>query len=405
MLSTNAAALRKMLALTLLVAVCPGAASAADPVRLGVLTDLSGPYADISGNGAVQAARMAAEDFGGAVLGRSIEILSADHLNKPDVGSAIARSWFDRDGVQAVFDLGNSAVGLAVSDAARERHRVVVGSAIGTTALTGEGCSPTTFQWTWDTYSNVNALVRYAFSPERNRWFIIAANYAMGISLESDATALVKARGGTVVGSDRPPLGTTDFSSDLLQAQASSASVVLLANGGSDLASTLKQAHEFGLFPGKVEFVAAIMNLTVAHSVGPAVAQGLVTVGPFNWTSTPGTRAFAEHLAARNNGVYPDWTQAGVYASVLHYLKGVQAAGTLDGDAVAAQMKRMPTDDVLFGKGTVRADGRAVHPVHILKVKAPDRVQSPWDLFEVVATIPGDDVLLPLSESKCALVR
>ncbi len=394
--------------LAVLLAVSSPSARAAEdarPIRLGVLVDLSGPYADITGNGSVQAARMAVEDFGGTVLGRPIEVLAGDHRNKPDVGSTVVRQWFDQDDVQAIFDLGNSAVGLAASEIATERHRVIVGSGIGTPALTGEQCSATTFQWTWDTYSNVNALVKQALSANRRKWFILAADYAMGISLQDDATRLLAVRGGTVVGSSRPPLGASDFSSYLLQAQSSGADVVMLANAGSDLSSTLKQAHEFGLLPGKMEFVAALMNLTVVHAVGPALAQGIVTVGPFNWTRTAETRRFAQQLAARNNGIYPDWVQAGVYSSVLHYLKSVRAAGTLDGTRVAAEMRALPTDDELFGHGTIRADNRAVHPVYVLQVKAPDQVSSPWDLFTVVATYPGEDLLLPLSQSKCRLVR
>lgn len=401
----------KAVAITCLTALLGAAsipASAADkpePIRIGVLVDLGGPYADITGNGSVQAAKMAVEDFGGTLLGRPVEVLTGDHQNKSDVGSTIVRSWFDEDDVQAIFDLGNSAVGLAASQIATEKHRIVVGSGIGTPALTGEQCSPTTFQWTWDTYSNINALVKQALSANRKKWFILAADYAMGISLQDDATRLLSAEGGVVVGSSRPPLGNSDFSSYLLEAQSSGADVVMLANAGSDLSNTLKQAQEFGLLPGKMEFVAALMNITVVHAVGPKLAQGIITVGPFNWTKTSETRKFAQQLAARNNGVYPDWVQAGVYSSVLHYLKSAKAAGTLDADKVATEMRALPTDDKLFGHGSIRADNRAVHPIYVLRVKTPEQVTSPWDLFDIVATYPGEELLLPLDQSKCRMVR
>jgi len=247
-------------------------------------------------------------------------------------------------------------------------------------------------------------LVKQALSANRKKWFILAADYAMGISLQDDATRLLSAEGGVVVGSSRPPLGNSDFSSYLLDAQSSGADVVMLANAGSDLSNTLKQAQEFGLLPGKMEFVAALMNITVVHAVGPKLAQGIITVGPFNWTKTSETRKFAQQLAARNNGVYPDWVQAGVYSSVLHYLKSAKAAGTLDADKVATEMRALPTDDKLFGHGSIRADNRAVHPIYVLRVKTPEQVTSPWDLFDIVATYPGEELLLPLDQSKCRMV-
>ncbi|UHC19860.1 ABC transporter substrate-binding protein (plasmid) [Methylobacterium currus] len=375
-------------------------------VRLGVLTDMTGIFADLTGNGSVEAARMAVERFGGSVGGRRIEVVSADHQNKADVASAILRKWYDQDGVDAVFDFANSACALAAVPITRERNKVMIPSGVGTTDLTGPQCSPNTIHWTWDSYGNANALVKGVLAQGGKRWFFITVDYAFGTSLETTISALVRAQGGTVAGAVRHPLGAPDFSSYLLTAQASGADVIVLANGGVDLSNAVKQAREFDITTSRYRIVAPQFNLAVAHAAGLANTQGMLAVGSMNWTDTDTTRSFATALARRNNGIHPDALQAGVYSSVLFYLQAVREVGSAkDGRALVDYLKSIPIDDPLLGKGRVRADGRFVHPVQLYRIKTPAESTGPWDLFQTISTIPGDEAFRPLDQGGCPLVR
>jgi branched-chain amino acid transport system substrate-binding protein len=375
-------------------------------IRIGVLNDQSGVFSEYQGIGSVIAAQMAVEDYGGKAAGKPVEVISADHQNKTDIGVAIARRWYENEGVDAIFDLPNSAIALAVADMTAQKNKVFVGSGAGTSLLTGEKCTPNTVHWTYDTYAYGRGLGKAVVAQGGKKWFFITADYAFGHDLEKQAAEGVKAAGGQVLGAVRHPLGTADYASFLLQAQASGADVIGLANAGDDTITSMKQAAEFGLTK-KQKLVGLILGMNGLPALGLNVAQGAQIMNPFYWDLNDGTRAFAKRFAerhARNN--YPNDMQAGVYASVLHYLKAVdKVGGAHDGRAVVAAMKANPTDDPLFGKGYIRPDGRKIHPLYLLEVKSPEESKSKWDLLKVVATIPGEQAFRPESEGNCLLVK
>jgi branched-chain amino acid transport system substrate-binding protein len=381
-------------------------AQAQERVRIGVLNDQSGVFSTYQGIGSVISAQMAVEDYGGKAAGKPVEIITADHQNKTDVGVGIARRWYDTENVDAIFDLPNSAIALAVAGISEQKNKVFIGSGAGTALLTGEKCTPNTVHWTYDTYAYGRGLGKAVVAQGGKKWFFLTADYAFGHDLEKQAMEGVKASGGEVLGAVRHPLGTADYASFLLQAQASGADIVGVANAGDDTITSIKQAAEFGLTQ-KQKLVGLILGMNGIPALGLKAAQGAQIMNPFYWDLNDGTRAFAKRFAERHpQKNYPNDMQAGVYASVLHYLKAVdKTGGAVDGKAVVAAMKAMPTDDPLFGKGTIRSDGRKIHPFYLLEVKKPDESTSKWDLLKVVATIPGDQAFRPESEGDCPLVK
>jgi branched-chain amino acid transport system substrate-binding protein len=375
-----------------------------DAVKIGVLNDQSGLYADFGGRGSVIAAQMAAEDFGGKVLGKPIQILSADHQNKPDVGSNIARQWFDQDGVDAIADLTTSSVALAVQEIGKQNGKVTLTSGAATSRLTGDACSPTGFHWAYDTVALANGTGKAVVEEGLKKWFFLTADYAFGYALEKDVSEVVKASGGEVVGSVRHPLNTSDFSSFLLQAQGSGAQVIGLANAGTDTTTAIKQAAEFGIVAGGQHLAGLLLVLSDIHALGLETAQGLVLTTGFYWDLDDESRAWSQRYYERMQRM-PNMIQAGVYSSVMHYLKAVQAAGTDEGKVVAAKMKELPIKDMFARNGKVREDGRLVHDMYLARVKTPAQSKKPWDYYEIVRTIPGDQAYLPLDRSPCPLVK
>ncbi|HEX9071356.1 MAG TPA: ABC transporter substrate-binding protein [Pseudolabrys sp.] len=373
--------------------------------RIGVLNDMSSVYADFQGPGSVLAAQMAVEDFAKQSK-LKVEIISADHQNKPDVGAGITRRWFDVEGVDMVIDLPNSAVALAVSDIAQEKNKVAIGSGAGTALLTGAKCSPNFVHWTYDTWANGHALARGVLAAGGKSWFFITADYAFGHDLEKQASDEVAVSGGKVVGSVRHPLGVNDLSSFILQAQASNADVVALANAGGDTVNTIKQAADFKV-GAKQKIAALIFDLQSVPAIGLQTAQGLTALNAWYWDMNDQSRAWSRRYQERHpKKMMPNHMQAGVYAGVLHYLKAVEKLGSpSDGRAVVATMKAMPTDDLLFGKGTIRQDGRKIHPMYLLQVKTPAESKSEWDVFKIAGTIPADKAFRPLAEGACPLIR
>jgi branched-chain amino acid transport system substrate-binding protein len=389
---------------TVLLLACTPADAGPDAIKIGVLNDLSGVYADLGGPGSVLAAEIAIEEFGPSVIGKPIKVLSGDHQNKPDIGAQLARRWFDIDNVDMVIDFPNSGVALAVQEIARTKKKVAIYSTAATMDLTGKACSPTGFQWTYDNYSNAAGVARTLVKQGYDSWFFITVDYAFGLSLEAEASAAVKAAGGKVLGSARHPLNTPDFSSYLLQAQASKAKVIALANAGGDTVNAVKQANEFQIVRGGQMIVTPVTFLTDVHSLGLPVAQGLTFVTGYYWDRDEHTRAFAEKFYKRHRAM-PTMAQAGVYSGVLHYLKSVAAAGTDDATAVAAKMRELPVRDSFTQTGKVRADGRMIHDMYLVQVKKPEESKAPWDYYKVLATIPADEAFKPLSESTCPLVK
>jgi branched-chain amino acid transport system substrate-binding protein len=387
-----------------LMAQAPAHAELPAVLRIGILNDQSGPFADASGPGSVVAARLAAEDFKREAPDLQVEILYGDHQNKADVGAAIVRSWVDRDGVAAVADAVNSAVGLAVNQIMRERDRSFVATNVATSELTGRSCAPTTVQWTMDTWANGNVAARALAGDGGDTWYFLTIDYALGTALERDTTDALHRLGARVVGSARHPLGTTDFSSLLLGAQGSGAKVVALASTGSDLINAVKQAHEFGLTP-KQRLIGLLTQFTDVDGMGLAVAQGLIVSEAFYWDMNDATRAWSRRFGERMGGRMPTANQAGVYGSVLAWLRAARAADSVEGARVMAQLRSAPIDDALFGRVTVRADGRAVHAMHVFRVKRPDQSTSRYDFYEPVATVPPEQAFRPLAEGGCPLVR
>ncbi|WP_245003526.1 ABC transporter substrate-binding protein [Bradyrhizobium liaoningense] len=375
-----------------------------DIVKLGVLTDMSGQYSDMNGPGSLLAARMAVTDFGGTVLGKPVEVVGADHQQKADVGLGIARQWIESEKVDAIVDVTNSAIALAVQQLTRETNRIALFSSPGTTDLTGKACSPTGFQWVYDNYSNVVGPVRTLIEKGNDTFFIITADFAFGHSLEKIAIDAIKANGGKLVGSVRHPFGANDLSAFLLPAQASKAKVILLATAGKDLTTAIKQASEFGITAGGQILSAPVVFLTDIHALGLSSAQGMSFLEGFYWNQNDETRAFAKRVFEVRKTM-PTALQAGVYSEVLHYLKAVQAAGTDEAKAVAAKMRELPVNDFFAKNGKVREDGRMVHDMLLVQVKKPSESKGPWDYYNVVASAPGDQVFLPLSQSECSLVK
>jgi branched-chain amino acid transport system substrate-binding protein len=374
-------------------------------VRIGVLNDQSSLYADLAGQGSVVAARMAVEDFGAAKKGLKVEIVSADHQNKADVGSSIARQWYDVDGVDAIFDVPNSGVALALNQITRDKGRALIISGAATADLTGKACSPNTVHWTYDTWMLANGTGNAIVKTGGDSWFFLTADYAFGHSLERDTEAVVLKAGGKVLGKVRHPLNTQDFSSFLLQAQASKAKIIGLANAGGDTTNAIKQAAEFGIVKRGQNLAGLLVFLTDVHGLGLNNAQGLILTETFYWDHNDETRAFAKRFAAANRGIHPTMIHAGVYSGVLHYLKAVEALKSDDGTKVIAQMKKMPTDDPLFGKGRIRQDGRKIHPAYLLEVKSPKQSKRPWDYYNIRATIPAEEAFRPEKEGGCPLVK
>ena len=389
-----------------LLAGAAGAQFSGNAIRIGVLTDMSSLYADGTGMGSVAAARLAVEDSGVEQRGIRAEIVFADHHNKPDVGLTVARRWYDVEGVDAIVDVPNSSVALAVSQLTREKNRVFLASGAGSSDLTGKACSPNTIHWTYDTWALANGTARFVTRAGGTTWFFVTADYAFGHALERDAAAAIARDGGRSVGAVRVPLNTNDFGSFLLQAQASKAKVIGLANAGGDAQTAMKQAGEFGIVKGGQRVAGLLMGLTDVHALGLAAAQGLTMTEAFYWDASDASRAFARRFAPMHRGIHPNAIHAGVYSALLHYFKAVQAlASDADGTAIVARMKATPTDDPLFGKGLVRADGRKIHAMQLVEVKSPAESRGPWDYYKVVSTIPAEDAFRPMSEGGCPLTR
>ncbi len=373
-------------------------------IKIGILNDQSGTYADFGGKTSVEAAMMAVDEMGGSVLGKKIEIVSADHQNKPDVGIAVARKWFDSDGVDAIADLTNSSIAIGVQNLAAERGKITMASGPGTTRLTNEDCRATGFHWTWDTYSSSVGTALAVMEDGGKDWYLLVSDYAFGHQMATDLTKTVTAKGGRVVGQVKHPLNASDFSSFLLQAQASKAKIVGLANAGTDTINSIKQASEFGIAQGGQRLVGLVVVISDVHALGLARAQGLLATTAYYWDRDAESRAFAARFEKRT-GRKPGMIQVGVYSSVLHYLKAVKAAGTDDGKVVAEKMRQMPVNDVLAKNGKVRADGRMEHDMYLIQVKSPSESKGPWDYYKILRTIPAAQATMPLSESKCALLK
>ncbi|MFC6488231.1 ABC transporter substrate-binding protein [Nitratireductor sp. GCM10026969] len=390
---------------SLAAALTAGSALAQDiSVKVGVLNDRSGTYADLSGEGSVVAARMAVEDFGAEEKGIGVEIVSADHQNKPDVGSNIARQWYDEENVDVIADVPTSSVALAVNQITREKNKIFLVSGAAASELTGEQCSPNTIHWTYDTWALAHGTGRAMVQEGGDTWFFLTADYAFGHALERDTAAVVEEAGGEVLGTVRHPFPAQDFSSFLLQAQASGAEVIGLANAGADTTNAIKQAAEFGIMQGGQDLAGLLIFITDVHALGLETAQGLMLTESFYWDVNEETREWSQRFNERHGGM-PTMVHAGVYSSILHYLKAVEAAGTKDSEAVMAKMKETPTDDPLFGQGEVRQDGRKIHDLYLLQVKSPEESEGPWDYYNVVRTIPADQAFRPMEEGGCELVQ
>ncbi len=374
-------------------------------IKIGVMNDMSGTYADLAGPGSVLAARMAVEDFGAAAKGLKVEILGADHQNKPDIGSNVVRTWIDVDKVDVIVDVPTSSVALAVNEIVREKNKVFLISGAAASNLTGDKCSPNTVHWTYDTWALANGTGNAIVKTGGDSWFFLTADYAFGHALERDTEAVVLKNGGKVVGKVRHPFPGTDFSSFLLQAQTSKAKIIGLANAGADTTNAIKQASEFGIVAGGQNLAGLLVFLTDVHSLGLKTAQGLIFTEAWYWDMNDTNRAFAAKFSAANKGVHPSMVHAGVYSAVTHYLKAVaDLKSDADGKAVVAKMKATPTDDKLMGKGEIRADGRKIHPMYLFEVKKPEESKKPWDYYKLRATIPADQAFRPLAEGKCPLV-
>jgi branched-chain amino acid transport system substrate-binding protein len=377
-------------------------------VKLGELDDQSSLYADSGGPGSVLSVNMAVEDSGLRDKGWKIDVISADHLNKPDVATGIARQWFDVDKVDAVVGVQNSGVALAVTGVVKEKNGVFLDSGAASSDLTGKACNANMIHWAYDTYALANGTGKALVKQGGDSWFFLTADYAFGHALQRDTTAVVEANGGKVLGSANVPLNTPDFSSFLLQAQASKAKVVGLANAGGDTTNSIKQAHEFGIVAGGQKLAALLTFISNVNALGLDVAQGLTFTETFYWDMNDGTRAFSKRWSERmKTHAMPTMVQAGDYASTLHYLKTLEAMGgnPHDGAKVVAKMKELPTDDPLFGKGAIRIDGRKIHPAYLFEVKAPADSKYPWDYYKLLATIPADEAFRPLAQSECPLVK
>lgn len=374
------------------------------PVRIAVMDDMSGVYKDIQGPGDVLAAKMAVEDYGGKVIGRPIELLSGDLQNKVDVGAALARRWYDEDGVSAIFGLGNSAVALAVQEIARDKKRIDIVTSAGTTDLTGKQCSPYGVQWTYDTYALAKGTASAVSATGGKDWYFITADYAFGHSLQENAARFVKATGGTVLGNTPTPLGTSDYSSVLLQAQSARAKVIGIAAAGTDMVNVIKQMSEFGLMKSGVQAAGLLTLITDVRAIGLPTAQGLYFTEAFYWDQNAETRAFSTRFA-KSFGRPPTSFQASMYGAVQHYLKAMDAVGQDDPDRIMAKMRDTPINDFMTRNARLRIDGRVVRDMYLLQAKTPAESTGEWDLAKVAATIPGDEAYRPLSEGGCPLAQ
>ncbi len=374
-------------------------------IKIGVLSDFSGPFADQVGKGSLVGAQLAAEDFAKEAGGLKVEIVSADHQNKPDIGVAIARRWVDEEGVDAIVDLANSGVGLAVNTLMRAKNRAMLASATATSDLTGKFCQPTTVQWALDTWALGSALGRTITEMGGSTWFFISFEYALGKALQRDATEAIEKAGGSVLGSVSHPLGTTDFGSYLLQAQASGAKAIALADTGADAINAIRQAKEFHVVGPDTRLAALFLQITDIDALGLDAAQGLILSEAFYWDLNDSTRAFSARFAARMGGRMPTEDQAAAYSAALAYLRAARSAGTIEGDRVLAEMKKTPVDDPLFGRVVVRADGRATHPMYVFRVKAPRESKSRYDVYDLIETIPPEAAFRPLDQGGCPLVK
>jgi branched-chain amino acid transport system substrate-binding protein len=375
------------------------------PVKIGVLTDMSSLYADDTGPGSVAAARLAIHDFDPAAHNMKVDLISADHQNKPDVGASIARQWYDVDHVDMIVDVPNSAVALAVNDVTRQKNKVFLVSGAASSDLTGPKCSPNTIHWAYDTWMLANGTGKSIVKTGGKTWFFLTADYAFGHALERDTTAVVEANGGKVVGHVNVPLNNQDFSSFLLQAQASKAQIIGLANAGGDTINAIKQGAEFGITKGGQHFAGLLIFIADIQALGLQASQGLILTEPFYWDMNAGTRAWTKRWQADRPGKFPTTVQAGVYSATLHYLKAVAALkSAADGKAVVAQMKKMPSDDPLFGKGEVRADGRTIHPAYLFQVKTPAESKYPGDDYILKATIPANEAFRPMKDDHCPML-
>jgi branched-chain amino acid transport system substrate-binding protein len=374
-------------------------------VKIGVLTDLSGTYSDLAGQGSVEAAKMAVEDFGGKVNGVPIEVVSADHQNKADIASSIARKWYENEGVDSIFDLVTTAAAVAVREMSKEKGKIDINSGAASTTLTNDKCSPTGFHWTYDTYAMAAGTGNAVVKQGGDSWFFLTADYAFGHDLEAQTARVVKANGGTVKGSVRHPFPNADFSSFLLQAQASGAKIIGLANAGADTINAIKQAKEFGITQAGQQLAGMLVFISDIHSLGLDTAHGMLLTTGYYWDMDDGSRAFAKRFGERMKGKMPTMVQAGVYSSVTHYLKAIQAAKTDEGIKVADKMRELPINDFFAKNGKLRADGRMVHDMYLAQVKKPAESKGGWDYYKIVRTIPGDEAFKPLSESTCALVK
>jgi len=395
--ATSAAA-----ALWLLVP-CAHAQISGDTVKVGVLADMSGLYSDLSGIGSVVATQMAAEDFGGTVLGKKIEVVSADHQNKPDIGSNIAREWIDQQGVDAIVDVPVSSIAFAVQQIAKEKNRVLLISSSGSSDLTGKSCSPTSVHWTYDTYALAETAGKAMIQQGGDSWFFITADYAFGHALERDTAAIVKANGGTVVGAVRHPQDTADLSSFLFQAQTSKAKVIGLANAGGDTINSIKQANEFGIIRGGQKMIGLLTYISDVHGMGLQYAKGLILASAFYWDLTDETRAWTRRFMERSKKI-PTMANAGAYGATLHYLKAIKEAGTDEAQAVVRKMKEIPVNDFFTKGGSVREDGRVIRSMYLFQVKSPEESKYPYDYYKLLNTVPGEQAFRPLAEGGCPMV-
>jgi branched-chain amino acid transport system substrate-binding protein len=376
-----------------------------DVVKIGILTDMSGLYSDVGGEGAVVAAKMAIEDAGGKVLGKPIELISADHQNKADIAANKAREWYDTQKVDMIAELLNSAVGLAVQEVGKQKKRITLNSGAAASRLTGADCSPYGAHWTYDTYALSNGTGKAMVKQGGDTWFFLTADYAFGKNLEKDTTTVVKANGGKVLGSVLHPLSSSDFSGYLMQAQSSKAKVIGLANAGGDTINSVKQANEFGITKGGQQLAGLLVFDTDIDSIGLQIAQGMYLTTGFYWDMNDDSRKWAKRYGERMKGKMPTMVQAGVYSQVSHYLKAIAAAGTDDADAVMKKMRETPVNDFFAKNGKLRADGRMVHDMYLAQVKKPSESKGRWDNLKIVQTIPGDQAFRPLKDSECPLVK
>ena len=375
-----------------------------DVVRIGLIEDMSGVYADITGMGAVTAARMAVEEFGGTVLGKPIDVVFADHQNKPDIGASIARKWFDEDKVDAILDVASSSPALAVLEIAKEQEKIITLSSPGSMRITNDVCGPYVVHWAYDTHAIAHSTGRALVEQGFDSWYFVTADYAFGHSLETDTSAVVTEGGGKVLGSTRLPVGTTDFASALLTAQGSQAKVVALANAGADTINSIKQAAQFGLTQGGQKLATLAGFINDVHGLGLQEAQGLTITEASYWDMNDETRAWSKRFFETVKAM-PNMLQTGTYSSVLHYLRAVEAAGTDETAAVMAKMREMPVNDVFYKNGTIREDGRMLHEMYLFEVKKPDESTAPWDYYKLLATVPADQAFQPLEKSACPLVK